>query len=172
MTRTILLIGTVTLTAAAALEGAPPACKKLTAAAYPPHSVTVKRDKTPSFSAATVADVELGIVAGPDAREVELFQLRVFTPAGHLYQAIDIPVSVDSRPGETARTIRGYPFPVPVAERKAAVDEGKRDERMSARLPLGGSLVSTASLYGAWRAEAWPEGEDRPCASLVFTVTP
>jgi hypothetical protein len=172
MTRTTLLIAAVTLAAAAALEAAPPACKKLTAAAYPPPAGKVKKEKVPTFSAAAVADVELGIIAGPGAREVEVFHLRVFTPAGHLYQAMDIPVSVASKPGETARTLAGYPFPVPVAERKAAVDEAKGDHAMSARLPLGGSLVSSASLYGRWQAEVWPDGEDRPCASLAFTVTP
>jgi hypothetical protein len=172
MAKTSLLIGTMALAVATAVEAAPPACKKLTAQVYPPPAGKVKKDKSPSFSAAKVADVELGIIAGPGAREVEVFQLRLFTPAGHLYQAIDIPVSVASKHGERARTLRGYPFPVPVTERKAAAGEGKGDEQMSARLPLGGSLISTASLYGRWRAEAWPEDSDRPCASLAFTITP
>jgi len=49
-------------------------------------------------------------------------------PAGHLYQAIDIPVAVSGKGEEKARSLKGYPFPVPVAGRKAAEEEeGKGD---------------------------------------------
>lgn len=174
MARTAILIGALALISTTAAQAAPPACRKLTVAAYPnAKSTPLAMGRVPRFSAAQVADLEFGIIAGPGPQvEAELFQLRLFTPAGHLYQAIDIPVGFPGKQEEAVRALRGYPFPVPVAKRQTAIAEGAGAERVSARLPLGGSLVSTASLYGRWRAEAQSDTDPSPCASVVFDVTP
>lgn len=174
MARTAFLIGALALISTTAAQAAPPACRKLTVAAYPNTKNTpLPMGRVPRFSAAQVADLELGIIVGPGPQvEVELFQIRLFTPAGHLYQAIDVPVGLPGKQEEGARVLRGYPFPVTVAKRQAAIAEGAGAEQVSARLPLGGSLVSAASLYGRWRAEARSDTDPSPCASVVFEVTP
>ena len=173
MIRMALLIGVLSSASTAAAQASPPACMRLAVVAYPSTTRTPPQTrKVPLFSATQVADLEFRIVWGPGSKGAELFQLRLFTPAGHLYQAMDLPVGLPGKQAEATRNLNGYPFPVPVARREAATAEGLDAEQVSARLPLGGSLVSTASLYGRWRAEAWPDNAPAPCASVVFDVTP
>ncbi|MCG6964679.1 MAG: hypothetical protein LJE95_15605, partial [Acidobacteria bacterium] len=70
--------------------------------------------------------------------------------------------------GPGTKNLPGYPLPVPAASPKAA--DGAL--QVTTRVPLGGTLVSTASLYGEWRAEVWPKDTEAACATLVFVVLP
>lgn len=157
---------------------APAACQQLTVAAYPalagpPSSGRPDREKPlASFSAARVADLEFGVIIPPRPTQPDHFQIRLFTPAGHLYQAVDLPVARPGNSPEAARSLPGYPFPVPVAQPESADDVNRGAVRVRTRVPLGGTLVSTSSLYGRWRAEGWAASDRAPCATVSFEVSP
>ena len=67
------------------------------------------------FSAVETTDVVVHVVL-PDAyKEEHVISLRFFTPRGHLYRQIDVPISAEigSRAVESRR-LEGYPYPVTV----------------------------------------------------------
>lgn len=177
---TCSIAGAILLAAPTAAQGVstrpPTMCTALKIAPYPAKTEpggkggtgVTSRGGKPTFSATKVADLELSIVI-PSTRDLaELYQLRLYTPSGHLYQAVDIPVDLTGGHGPSTRTLPGYPLPVRVASPKAA--DGAL--QITTRVPLGGTLVSTASLYGEWRAEVWPKDAEAPCATQVFLVQP
>jgi hypothetical protein len=174
------IAGAILLAAPAAAQGLstrPPAmCTAIQIVAYPaktepgPKGGTgvTSRGRKPTFSATKVADLEFRIVI-PGTRDLaELYQLRLYTPTGHLYQAVDIPVDLTGGHAPSTRSLPGYPLPVPAASPEPA--DGAL--QVTTRVPLGGTLVSTASLYGKWRAEVWPKDAEAPCATEVFIVQP
>ncbi len=88
------------------------------------------------FSARQIVDLNIDVVVR--SREpVDGLTLRVFTPLGHLYQEMDVPVA-EPGSGEQARDMAGYPFPVKVrpawseGEPETARPRRRRSPRWSA----------------------------------------
>ena len=146
-----------------------PPCVGVTLSATPAsgHGETDK-----GFSARRILDlgfhVELARGAPPDG-----LTLKIFTPNGHLYQQIDVPVApAGSR--EATRALPGYPFPVKVAAVRAvrAADDGI--ERAVVDAPpflVAGTNIVSSSLYGRWRVEAWVKDAPEAC-SAQFNIFP
>ena len=84
------------------------------------------------FSAREIVDLNFEILLKPEDGAEEQVEIRVFTPEGHLYQTIDVPVSA---PGsrETERVVAGYPFPLGVSEARA--EEGSVTEDPESLVP-------------------------------------
>lgn len=104
-------------------------------------------------------------------------EMRYFTPAGHLYQSLQVPVAPEGS-REQERALPDHPFPVKVArvagaEVKGDGREGNDRERFvdMPALPVAGTVIAQNSLYGTWRAEAWPAGATTPC-TRSFTIRP
>jgi hypothetical protein len=120
-----------------------------------------------TFSAAAILDLNFRIAlpAGSTADEMEL---KVYTPAGHLYQDLTFPVAAAGS-SEVTRDKPGRPFPVKVVHAHRTADGGSSVD--APPFPVGGTLISTNSLFGKWRVEALPAGELRACTAS-FTITP
>jgi hypothetical protein len=108
------------------------------------------------FSARKILDVELAAVLRKRMTGQHVLNLRVYTPKGHLYQELSVPFDA------------GHPSGV--AE---AAARGKKQPRLAARLPVGGTSISTASLYGRWKVVPHLDGSLKPCgAATAFSIVP
>ncbi len=152
-------------------EPAAPPCRSLTVSAVPVSSSTDR-----GFSARDTLDLKFRVQL-PGQGTPGLVEMRYFTPAGHLYQSVQVPVAAEGSL-EAERSLPDHPFPVKVARVEATASKGadtdgtdrERFVEMPA-LPVAGTVIAQNSLYGSWRAEAWPAGAASPC-TLRFTIRP
>jgi hypothetical protein len=85
---------------------------------------------------------------------VHTVHFRVYTPNGHLYQDLSARFAVE----EAA---------------EGAKSRKPQRPRVGARLPVGGTSITTNSLYGKWRVVPSLDDETRPCASATaFKIAP
>lgn len=152
-------------------ESAAPLCRSLSVSAVPASSSTDR-----GFSARDTLDLKFRVQL-PGQETPGLVEMRYFTPAGHLYQSTQVPVA-DESSLEAERSLPDHPFPVKVARvaataSKGASPDGTDRERFvdMPALPVAGTVIAQNSLYGSWRAEAWPAGATSPC-TLRFTIRP
>ena len=74
----------------------------------------------------------------------------MYTPTGNLYQELKAPYDRDAR-----------------ADRNAP-----HSRRVKIKLPVGGTSISTSSLYGLWRVEPHLDDELTPCGvGTQFKIT-
>jgi hypothetical protein len=128
----------------------------------------------PAFSTTATADLAVTVEVDGAAPGDHLLELRWYLPGGALYQSVAVPFAAGVAPAAAGRRLAGYPFPVEV--RAAA-----RRERAGAggvfavadRLPVAGSSIVEAALWGEWRLEAFLDGGAEPCApAAVFRLEP
>ena len=68
------------------------------------------------YSAVKTTDLKIHVVLPDQFKEEHVISLKFFTPAGHLYRQIDVPVTPEiGREGTQTRRLPGYPYPVTVA---------------------------------------------------------
>ncbi len=166
-----LLCGSLAAGQEAREEAAAPVCRGLTVAAIPPSTSTDR-----GFSARDVLDLQFRVQL-PGQNTPALVEMRYFTPAGHLYQAVQVPVAPESSL-EAERALPDHPFPVKVARVEVRAARGKGSDGTDRErfvtmpaLPLAGTVIAQSSLHGTWRAEAWPTGAQSPC-TLSFRIRP
>ena len=172
LTLAVLLCGSLAAGQEEAREGSgAPNCRGLTVAAIPASSSTDR-----GFSARDVLDLQFRVQL-PGQDTPALVEMRYFTPAGHLYQAVQVPVAPEGSL-EAVRVLPDHPFPVKVARVEVRASRGKGSDGTDRErfvtmpsLPVAGTVIAQNSLYGAWRAEAWPAGAQSPC-TLSFTIRP
>lgn len=143
-------------------EAAP--CVGITLSATPAdaHGPTDK-----GFSARRVLDVNFHVELAPGSGADSL-ALKLFTPNGHLFQRLDVPIAALGS-GEKERALPGYPFPVKVAPRRAGRGGAGTSIVDTPPLALAGTDVVASSLYGRWRVEAWVAGAPAAC-SAAFNI--
>lgn len=131
-----------------------------------------------TFSATKVLDVDLfvlftpGVVNRFSAGDHQL-EVRVFTPRGFLYQSIAIPFTSDSTKHGKPQKLDGYPHAKPVQGLRDVTFGKGKFLGTAVRLPVGGTMISTNSLYGTWQAEAFIDGEALKCSQpATFSITP
>lgn len=124
------------------------------------------------FRAARILDVKVRAVipASVDFGVGDLVTFRFLTPNGSLYQSIDVPVASSSRGAEKERRLHGYPFPLPVQRPKDLKVNGSPAQTVETRLPVGGTAIMEAGLYGTWTVQG-AVGASRPC-SATFEIQP
>ncbi len=152
-----------------AAEAPGPACLGVSVSASPPS--TDRQGTNKGFSARRVLDLSFR-VALPLEAQPESLALRLFTPNGHLYQQVDVPIAPEGS-RESERALAGYPFPVKVARvRTGRAPDGVPSRAVDAPpLPVAGTTIVSSSLYGRWRAEAWLAGAPEAC-SAEFNILP
>jgi hypothetical protein len=122
-----------------------------------------------SFSAARSADLIFHVLFESGLAKDHVVTLKVFTPKGHLYRTLDIPVAsgMDKRsPG--ARNLPGYPYPVPVQKPKTMQAKGRKYTSLDINFPVAGTTIVTSSLYGRWKVEVYLDGAAEPCGRRTF----
>ena len=95
------------------------------------------------FSAGTILDVEFRTSVSRRVGGSHRLRFRVYTPKGHLYQELSVPF----------------------------VANGSARSPVTARLPVGGTSITTSSLYGRWRVVPHLDDFLKPCVSPTrFTI--
>ena len=116
------------------------------------------------FSAVETTDVVVHVVLPQDFKEEHVVSLKFYTPRGHLYRQMDVPVSakIGSRDVES-RKLPGYPYPVTVENPQVRRVAGETAPEVQVRFPVGGTSIVTSSLYGMWRVVALIDGVEQRC---------
>lgn len=152
------------------------ACKSVSFEAYPPLPSNDKdsKGKVPTFSAHKIIDLRLVIKLGNPNRLPALLDLRFFGPNGHLYESKALAIRTSAHGGGVGhqRTVSGYPLPVDEQTPQETREGGASDRIVTAKLAVGGTLITTNSLYGRWRVDIHADGAAGPCASAQFALTP
>ena len=135
-------------------------CVRLTVASTP---ATTNRNAIKHFSARVINSLDF-YVALAEGPAPETIALKLFTPNGHLYQQVDVPVASQGSQ-ETERRLEGYQLPVKVARaRLQTSSEGSFLTVALPAVPVPGTSITSSSLYGMWRAEAWSAGSSASCS--------
>lgn len=121
-----------------------------------------------SFSARQTTDVLLNVIFQTPVTEEYVVTITVYTPKGHLYRTIDMPVVVDTGHAPGTRRITGYRNPVPAqTTRHMEIDGERLRQVITATLPLAGSTIVSSSLYGKWRAQVSVNTTGQLCTGEV-----
>lgn len=128
------------------------------------------------FSAATVLDVDFAILFSKKVAEqfsgVHIVEFRVYTPQGHLYQSLSIPMTNDAHRAGERHAVPGYPDPMPVRVLHPIRRGNGHGMYAEVTLPVAGTSIVNSSLYGEWKAEAYVADEIRPCGQpATVTIT-
>jgi hypothetical protein len=176
MYRNRLLTGT--LTAAAALlvtvgmaQVGPPTsnCPRVAVTSVEhPADVAVNR-----FSAVKTTDLVFHVMFSNEVAKDHVVTLNVYTPHGHLYRRLDVPVAPNrgNTPAGTRR-LAGYPYPVKVQTPAQRTVGGKSYAVIDVSLPVAGTSIVTSSLYGRWEVAVVMDGARQPCPERTqFYIT-
>jgi len=111
------------------------------------------------FSVRKTLDLQFSMRVRTRDDDVHVVRFQVFTPEGHLYQQVEAPPEVKKD------------------NNKRKDNEDDSDERVShlsrvsARLPVAGTFISTSSLFGKWRVVPYIDDDPEPCAApSVFRI--
>jgi hypothetical protein len=111
------------------------------------------------FSAAAAKDIQI-VVTAPRELEERQLQLWLYTPSGHLYQAMRVPTTPARAGGDQAS-------PAGVGQ---LLYLSASWMRVTLTLPVSGTLITSNGLYGSWRVEPHLDRAPRRCADGVSFV--
>jgi hypothetical protein len=123
------------------------------------------------FRGSKILDIHLGAVFPRRLTGPHTVQLKVFTPTGNLYQTFTVPFTGDAGPGNRrgVRRVPGFPRALQVQAMQSA---GSSGFFVSSVLPVAGTWITTNSLYGHWRVEAYLDGDRRVAGRAGFRILP
>jgi hypothetical protein len=108
------------------------------------------------FSAAEVLDLHFQAAFHPPSKRhplPETLAVRIFTPNGHLYQKMTVPV-VAEESTQRHRKVKGYRFPQATRRARGYSDRGTRWSVVDIPpFAVAGTSIVSSSLYGVWRVE-------------------
>lgn len=144
------------------------------AAEKPPGCATVlvaprggETDNSDRFSVAETIDLTFTVLLDESLAGDHVVEVRVFTPRGHLFQSMAVPIGLDG--GEPrVRKVPGYPFPM--EERTAHTVEHGNARYLAVDLDfaVAGTPIVTSALFGKWRVQAAIDGSRQPCSPPSF----
>jgi hypothetical protein len=95
-----------------------------------------------------------------------LLTVRFYSPDGHLYQRLVLPVSV-GRPSSPTRQVEGVETPIDV---QRAAPSGRYQVTV-VQLPVAGTWITEHRLLGEWRVDTLLDDDPATLATRVFTLT-
>jgi len=122
------------------------------------------------FSAIRMLDLNLTVRFVDGFVGDHLLHLKLFTPKGHHYQTLSIPIASDLVGSKNLRRVEGYPRPLTVHLMQKAASTSLPEVTLS--VPVGGTAIVASSIYGMWTAEAYLDDQSEVCASQTFVLTP
>jgi hypothetical protein len=128
----------------------------------------------PAFSTTATEDLAATVELDPATTGEHLLELRWTLGAEQLYQSVAVPVTAGSavRPG-AARRVAGYPFPVAVAKAVPSRAAESPALAVTSSLPVAGTSIVDAALWGNWQLTAYLDGAEQPCAApALFRLEP
>ncbi|NOZ79558.1 MAG: hypothetical protein GXP48_10350 [Acidobacteria bacterium] len=121
------------------------------------------------FSATRTTDLVFHVLFQGKLDKNHVVTLKVYTPRGHLYQTLNVPVAPQK--GHTpmgSRRLAGYPYPVRIKAPQALKYNNVLYDSINVRLPVAGSSIVTSSLYGRWKVEIQMDGMRKPCPDPTY----
>lgn len=116
------------------------------------------------YSAVETTDIKVHVILPTDFKEEHVISLKFYTPAGHLYRQIDVPVTPEiGREGTETRRLPNYPYPVTVAVPEIRRVAGETVPSIEVGFPVGGTSIQSNSLYGMWRVNGMVDGVELRC---------
>lgn len=116
-----------------------------------------------TFSATEILDLDLRVVLRKQLSGDHLLRVDVLTPNGHLYQTLTVPFTSEETPAKALRAVEGFPRPLAVQPAEKVVRGGKAARSVTARLPVGGTPIVHAGLYGKWSVRAFLDDDAEAC---------
>ena len=115
------------------------------------------------FSAVEVLDINILVGFDQSLTGDHLLEIVLRTPNGHLYQKLATPVSSDTKRSGMLKKIPGFPKPMPIQITNRQSVDGKDVETAVFSLPVGGTSIETASMYGLWSVQVFLDGQASSC---------
>ncbi|KAB2965653.1 MAG: hypothetical protein F9K18_06375 [Thermoanaerobaculia bacterium] len=128
----------------------------------------------PGFSTTATEDLGVTVEIGAGTPGDHLLELRWWLPGERLYQSVAVPFGAGGAAAAAERRIEGYPYPVPLRAARERERTGFGAVlAVEDRLPVAGSSIVDAGLWGEWRVEAYLDGGAEPCTPPVaFRLEP
>jgi hypothetical protein len=120
-----------------------------------------------SFHASRTTDLTVAVFFPKAFQGEHELELRFYTPRGNLYQSIRVPIAEPGRKAEN-RPVKGYPMAIRQVVPKPEAYLGTAFFSVEIPFPVGGTLISTNSLYGQWRIEALVDQDKKPCGKPAY----
>lgn len=120
-----------------------------------------------SFHASMTTDLTLAVIFPKNFQGEHEVELRLYTPGGDIYQSIRVPIAEAGRKAEN-RVVNGYPRAIQQVVPKPEAYLGTALLKVEIPFPVGGTLISSNSLYGQWRIEALVDQDKKPCGKPVY----
>lgn len=130
---------------------------------------TVQTEKLPRFATTQIVDLDFNVVFPTTFGGKHVVHVELFTPNGHIYQRLDVPVD-DNGKKATRRALKGYPRPVNVRPLQPFVVDNRQAKVARVRLPVAGTSIVKNGMYGTWKARAIVDGAKQACAEAQFTL--
>ena len=149
----LLLSGALALSEPAVFAQGPSA--QCAIASFQPAPASLK--KTRRFSAKTVLELRPVVTIAPGLpRSGDTLEVRYFAPTGNLYEARAFTLPTEETGGR---------------DRHEDSDEVHRNNVAAPPLLVGGTVISSSSIFGTWRAEIWTLGARQPACASTFEIT-
>ncbi len=122
------------------------------------------------FSASRMLDLEFTVRFTDEPVGDHVLHLKLFTPKGHHYQTLSLPITTSAKRQGSRRRVEGFPRPLAIRMVQKAGVSSPPEIRLS--VPVGGTPIVTSSIFGVWTAEASLDDQVEACASQPFVLIP
>ena len=135
------------------------------------------RNKKGGFSASEILDIVFKTRLWRCPEGDHLLELKLYTPNGHLYQVLTIPVSVGAKAAtakaKKAVKVDGFPKALEAQSVETNMNKATKRHFATATLEVAGTFITTNSLYGTWEVAAFLDGEQiRTIGNRRFKIQP
>jgi len=174
----LVLIVALTLTASVGAEDDSSVCVTVDVSADVPSSaifvdgfelgdISLWLDPVPAYPATGILDVIFEVGVDGVLSGDHLLELRVLTPNGHLYQVLTAPVTADAAKTTSRVRVAGFPYPLQVQHLKPITVAKASASGVVLKLPVGGTLIVSTSLYGLWEVQPFLDRAAAGCAGPI-----
>jgi hypothetical protein len=125
-----------------------------------------------SFSATRTVDLTFTVKFKKGFTGEHVLELRVLTPDGNLYRTLTTPIIAGPDGVAKSVTLAGHRRPVAQRQARPLGPDRRGPSAVDVALPVAGTDILSAGLYGAWRVEARLDGGQTACKlGTTFTLT-
>ncbi len=117
----------------------------------------------PIFDVTQFLDLHFDILLDGGLIGDHIVALELQTPAGHLYQRIEIPMATEVEGGDRIRRLPGLPNPVPIQPAVRHQSNGLDRWMIGSDLPVAGTSIVNSSIYGRWSLQVFLDGQLLEC---------
>lgn len=116
-----------------------------------------------AFSASKTADLTISVLFPEDYSGKHALDLKLYTPNGYFYQSLTVPI-VLAEDDDHEERLKDYPNPVKTNVLRKIKYQDQEYWKADIAFPVGGTAVTTNSLYGVWTVQLFVDGSTTSCA--------